>query len=565
MCILSGCDYLQSLPGMGLKKAHALMKKFKSYDKVLKHLKYNSAAVPPLYEESFRKAILTFQHQRVYDPLAEGIVHLSEPPNNFDGNLDFLGPSISNDIAKGIAKGDIDPFTKMPFECEHGGAELAVNESYQLKDFKPEGERKKLDLPAQKNLLTNYFCFASVEAKRKYIAPRFRPMLNHPNPENGDFSTTRTIEADAESQTVSTLTTILPESVDCIAANKSSELLESHHHGVDESEDTQEDRGAQADMVQHSVCKPCSALHKESTSGQDQGKLRTESTKVIVRSSYFLHKATKETNQVKKKDSAETAINKCGVPPASCVNMLSSESGENVMRKNVIVRSSYFKHKSIEERGLCDKSAKPLVKESNVPCDNNISDLDEIEVSAHTDQANATGRSFRFRHSSVNKYEKLMVDNQITTDTDEYSIPDISSTKKFLEDSRKKRKITKIENSREDVNGNNMLKGPAVPMQSDDTSMVDDTTRDPNIQEGKFGCNISHLGHYSDIAEKSMEKFASIISSFRFTSNGSRASGLRAPLKDVKNTCSTRSSRNMDLSKFAYVPSKKTSSTSRRL
>lgn len=35
MCILSGCDYLQSLPGMGLKKAHALLKKFKKYDKVI--------------------------------------------------------------------------------------------------------------------------------------------------------------------------------------------------------------------------------------------------------------------------------------------------------------------------------------------------------------------------------------------------------------------------------------------------------------------------------------------------------------------------------------------------
>lgn len=34
MCILSGCDYLQSLPGMGLKRAHALIKKFMSYDKV---------------------------------------------------------------------------------------------------------------------------------------------------------------------------------------------------------------------------------------------------------------------------------------------------------------------------------------------------------------------------------------------------------------------------------------------------------------------------------------------------------------------------------------------------
>lgn len=34
MCILSGCDYLQSLPGMGLKRAHALITKFKSYDRV---------------------------------------------------------------------------------------------------------------------------------------------------------------------------------------------------------------------------------------------------------------------------------------------------------------------------------------------------------------------------------------------------------------------------------------------------------------------------------------------------------------------------------------------------
>lgn len=35
MCILSGCDYLQSLPGMGLRRAHALIQKFKSYEKVL--------------------------------------------------------------------------------------------------------------------------------------------------------------------------------------------------------------------------------------------------------------------------------------------------------------------------------------------------------------------------------------------------------------------------------------------------------------------------------------------------------------------------------------------------
>ena len=43
---------------------------------------------------------------------------------------------------------------------------------------------------------------------------------------------------------------------------------------------------------------------------------------------------------------------------------------------------------------------------------------------------------------------------------------------------------------------------------------------------------------YSGIAEKSMDKFAALISSFRYP--GSHASGLRAPLKDVKNTLSVK-------------------------
>lgn len=53
----------------------------------------------------------------------------------------------------------------------------------------------------------------------------------------------------------------------------------------------------------------------------------------------------------------------------------------------------------------------------------------------------------------------------------------------------------------------------------------------------KFGSNISHLGHYSEIAEKSLEKFVSVVSSFRYGASGSRVSGLRAPLREVNNTC----------------------------
>nr|ABY56082.1 exonuclease [Cucumis sativus] len=92
MCILSGCDYLPSLPGMGLKRAHALIKKFLSYEKVIRHLRYSTVAVPHLYEESFKKAILTFQHQRVYDPITEDIVHLSQISDHIEDDLDFLGP-----------------------------------------------------------------------------------------------------------------------------------------------------------------------------------------------------------------------------------------------------------------------------------------------------------------------------------------------------------------------------------------------------------------------------------------------------------------------------------------
>ena len=33
MCILSGCDYLPSLPGMGVKRAHGLLRRVGNYHK----------------------------------------------------------------------------------------------------------------------------------------------------------------------------------------------------------------------------------------------------------------------------------------------------------------------------------------------------------------------------------------------------------------------------------------------------------------------------------------------------------------------------------------------------
>jgi exonuclease-1 len=102
MCILCGCDFLDSLPGVGPKKAHTLIKKYRDIDKVLVALRSELAMKmppvhlshpPPLYsslhspvfplffvyhsqlwqdfENDFRKAELTFLHQRVWDPAKE--------------------------------------------------------------------------------------------------------------------------------------------------------------------------------------------------------------------------------------------------------------------------------------------------------------------------------------------------------------------------------------------------------------------------------------------------------------------------------------------------------------
>ncbi|PKA60995.1 Exonuclease 1 [Apostasia shenzhenica] len=105
MCILSGCDYLPSLPGMGLKRAHALIRKHRSYDKVIKHLRYSGVSIPPHYEESYRKAVWAFLHQTVF-VLQSYAISLTDHT--------WLPP----DVVKGIAKGDLDPVTKMPFKVE---------------------------------------------------------------------------------------------------------------------------------------------------------------------------------------------------------------------------------------------------------------------------------------------------------------------------------------------------------------------------------------------------------------------------------------------------------------
>lgn len=125
MCILSGCDYLDALPGFGLKTCHKYFSKYKTAERVLQAIRAEfPAKVPEDYELQFAKAELTFCHQRVYDHRCQELVHLypvteemilDERAQQF-GNWDFVGPHIESAIAKGIARGQLQPVTREPFE-----------------------------------------------------------------------------------------------------------------------------------------------------------------------------------------------------------------------------------------------------------------------------------------------------------------------------------------------------------------------------------------------------------------------------------------------------------------
>ncbi|KDN52223.1 hypothetical protein K437DRAFT_293160 [Tilletiaria anomala UBC 951] len=119
MAILSGCDYLPSIAGLGLKNAHRLLRKYKTPDRVVQQVRFEGklGAVPTDYLQQFRRAELTFVHQRVWDPRARRITMLHPvPPRalNEAAQINFIGPVIDDEQGALIAAGDLCPITRQP-------------------------------------------------------------------------------------------------------------------------------------------------------------------------------------------------------------------------------------------------------------------------------------------------------------------------------------------------------------------------------------------------------------------------------------------------------------------
>ncbi|KAF2001086.1 PIN domain-like protein [Amniculicola lignicola CBS 123094] len=120
MAMLSGCDYLPSPGGMGLKTAHRMLRKHKTVDRLIKAAQFDGKfKVPPRYLESFHQAEMTFLYQWVFCPVSKQVVNLTEPEDSVKvEEMSFLGERVEASIAMRVARGDLHPHTKEPIVVE---------------------------------------------------------------------------------------------------------------------------------------------------------------------------------------------------------------------------------------------------------------------------------------------------------------------------------------------------------------------------------------------------------------------------------------------------------------
>ncbi|KAJ1759547.1 Rad2 nuclease, partial [Coemansia sp. RSA 1591] len=120
MCVLAGCDYAVSVPGIGLKRAHRYVARSESVESAVALMRADGVCVPDEYEENAVRAELTFLYQRVYDPRSKCIdcvvPHTKSAPLLED--MPFIGEMLESRVAQRVAEAEIDPITYEPFNMD---------------------------------------------------------------------------------------------------------------------------------------------------------------------------------------------------------------------------------------------------------------------------------------------------------------------------------------------------------------------------------------------------------------------------------------------------------------
>lgn len=161
MCILSGCDYLDNLPGIGLSKARKFMTMTEEDDmkralrKIPSYLNMKKLTVTDEYIDAFQKAEATFKFMFVYDPIKREMLRLN-PIDEFDPELAHCtnaGELVDHGTAFQLALGNINPRSFVKMDDFDPDCETTVNKQ---KHFEKRQSIWKIDANSSKVTAKTY-------------------------------------------------------------------------------------------------------------------------------------------------------------------------------------------------------------------------------------------------------------------------------------------------------------------------------------------------------------------------------------------------------------------------
>ncbi|CAI5496324.1 unnamed protein product [Closterium sp. Naga37s-1] len=170
MCILSGCDYLDSLPKIGLKTAHDWIRRHRNYRSALAAMKLNGRVVPVEYEAAFEQALLTFLHHRVYHLADELMTHVNPLPASLgpDVDLSFSLTAYFHSLLCFLF------FPSSPYFFHFSF--LPSSTAFHFSPGSGGPGRSPLQLPVQKNKLSKYFLPTAPAAKKQFQPSQRSPV-----------------------------------------------------------------------------------------------------------------------------------------------------------------------------------------------------------------------------------------------------------------------------------------------------------------------------------------------------------------------------------------------------
>eukprot|EP01053_Blabericola_migrator_P011542 Blabericola_migrator_1__11541@NODE_68_length_15625_cov_137_110426_g61_i0_p5_GENE_NODE_68_length_15625_cov_137_110426_g61_i0NODE_68_length_15625_cov_137_110426_g61_i0_p5_ORF_typecomplete_len504_score102_91XPG_I/PF00867_18/1_4e20XPG_N/PF00752_17/1_6e20XPG_I_2/PF12813_7/0_0038DUF2258/PF10015_9/4_4e03DUF2258/PF10015_9/1_2e04DUF2258/PF10015_9/0_31Adeno_terminal/PF02459_15/0_16DNA_pol_lambd_f/PF10391_9/0_36_NODE_68_length_15625_cov_137_110426_g61_i01681679 len=193
LCAMAGCDYIEGIRGVGLKKGAKLVARgFRTAElmkeddssplanrlsKVLDEVKLAGYTVASGYATDLRRALWTFKHQLVYDPRENKLTRRYPLPARsslsedlYSEIVDCLGPPLEDGVMVKICQGLLEPHSLQPTKLE----EVVADKDTQ----------KKENVNTGNTTLRGWLTTPAVDNELRDLGKRKRALTSHPSHRN---------------------------------------------------------------------------------------------------------------------------------------------------------------------------------------------------------------------------------------------------------------------------------------------------------------------------------------------------------------------------------------------